>query len=277
VRAHVVAWLAQWLPLDVARLIAPTWYTMVGIAGLLTLVVLLRHARRDGIDRAAVATAVIVSYVAAIVGGIAMPALLAMAEAALDGRSVRPRFVGMTSYWGYLAGTIAMVEACRRGAVPLGWLADRATAVLGVALALVRTGCFLAGCDYGKLTSGPWAVRFPRGAPAWRDHVERGLVPVTRDASLPVHPTQLYEAAVGVVIAIAAALWCRSRARVGTGRVFLAAVAAYCAARLGVEALRGDRLRGFLGPVSSGQVFALMVLAAIAAVVAWSRRPAPGA
>ena len=38
------------------------------------------------------------------------------------------------------------------------------------ALALIRTGCFLAGCDHGKITGVAWAVRFPAGSPAWRDH-----------------------------------------------------------------------------------------------------------
>ena len=42
-----------------------------------------------------------------------------------------------------------------------------------------RIGCFLVGDDYGQPSTLPWAVAFPEGLP-----------PTT----VPVHPTQLYEA-----------------------------------------------------------------------------------
>ncbi len=272
-RPYVVAWLEQFVPPTVAQVLAPTWFTMVGVAGLLTLLVLLRRARLDRVDRGAVATVVLSAYLAAVIGGVAIPALIALVERSLDGEPLRLRMVGMTSFWGYLAGTVAAVEASRRTRVSVGWLADRMTPMLGVSLALIRTGCFLAGCDHGKITGAAWAVRFPAGSPAWRDHVERGLVPVTRDVSLPVHPTQLYEALLGVAIAIVAAIVTRQRAHVGRGRVFLGAALAYCAARLAIEDLRGDRVRGFVLGMSSGQVFALAVL--IAVPLAWLARRGP--
>jgi phosphatidylglycerol:prolipoprotein diacylglycerol transferase len=56
----------------------------------------------------------------------------------------------------------------------------------GVALAhaIGRIGCFTAGCCYGKPTDSPLGVIFPRGYYA---DIVYGQV--------PVHPTQLYEAA----------------------------------------------------------------------------------
>lgn len=273
-RPYVVAWLERFVPPAVAQVLAPTWFTMVGVAGLLTLLVLLRRARADGVDRGAVATVVLSAYLAAVVGGVTIPALIALVERSLDGQPLRLRAVGMTSFWGYLAGTVAAVEACRRTRLSLGWLADRMAPMLGVSLALIRTGCFLAGCDHGKITGVAWAVRFPAGSPAWRDHVDRGLVPVTRDVSLLVHPTQLYEALLGVAIAIAATVITRRRERVGRGRVFLGAALAYCAVRLAIESLRGDRVRGFVLGLSSGQVFALTVLIAVP-LVSLARRGAP--
>ena len=275
-RPYVVAWLERFLPASLAQVLAPTWFTMVGVAGLLTLLVLLRRARQDGLDRGAVATVVLTAYLTAVLGGVTIPSVIALVERSIDGQPAQLRMVGMTSFWGYLAGTVGAVEACRRTRVPLGWLADRMTPMLGVSLALIRTGCFLAGCDYGKIIGVAWAVRFPAGSPAWRDHVERGLVPVTRDVSLPVHPTQLYEALLGVAIAIVAAVITRRRAAVGRGWVFLGAAVAYCATRLAIENLRGDRVRGFMLGLSSGQVFALAVLVAVP--LWWlARRAAPAA
>lgn len=273
-RAHLVTWLERWLSPAVAQAVAPTWFTMVGLAGLLTLWALLRHARRDRVDPAAVAGVVLAGYVAAVASGVAVPALVALVEGYAERGHLQLRFAGMTSFWGYLGGTVAVALACQGGNPPLAWLADRATPVLGVALALVRTGCFLAGCDYGQVTSLPWAVRFPRGTGAWRDHVAHGLVPASRDVSLAVHPTQLYEAALGLVIALAA--WGYQRkARVGDGRVFLAAAAAYATARLAIENLRGDEARGFVLGLSSGQVFSVAVLLALAAALVVRARRGP--
>ena len=271
-RPHVVAWLERWLSPAAAQAVAPTWFTMVGLAGLLSLWVLLRHARRDRIDPGAVAGAVLAGYVAAVVAGMAMPALIQLVETYVDDGRFRLGFAGMTSFWGYLAGALAVTLVCRGGGPPLGWLADRATPVLGLSLAIIRVGCFLAGCDYGQVSSVPWAVRFPRGSSAWRDHVGHGLVPSSRDASLPVHPTQLYEAALGLVIALAAWAYNRRAARVGRGHVFVAAAALYAAARLAIENLRGDEARGLFAGLSSGQLFAVAVLLAIAGALGWRAR-----
>jgi phosphatidylglycerol:prolipoprotein diacylglycerol transferase len=51
--------------------------------------------------------------------------------------------------------------------------------------AIGRIGCFLVGDDYGRPTDLPWAVAFPEGLPP---------------TELPVHPTQLYEAAALAVV-----------------------------------------------------------------------------
>ncbi len=55
-----------------------------------------------------------------------------------------------------------------------------ATPALAVGHLLGRIGCFLVGDDYGRPTSLPWGVAFPEGLPP---------------TDVPVHPTQLYEAA----------------------------------------------------------------------------------
>jgi phosphatidylglycerol:prolipoprotein diacylglycerol transferase len=55
-----------------------------------------------------------------------------------------------------------------------------ATPALAFGHLLGRIGCFLVGDDYGTPTDLPWGVAFPEGLP-----------PTT----VPVHPTQLYEAA----------------------------------------------------------------------------------
>jgi phosphatidylglycerol:prolipoprotein diacylglycerol transferase len=55
-----------------------------------------------------------------------------------------------------------------------------AAPALALGQGIGRIGCFLVGDDYGRPTSLPWGVAFPRGLPP---------------TFVPVHPTQLYEAA----------------------------------------------------------------------------------
>ena len=274
-RPHVVHWLEGFLPANVASTIAPSWFTMVGLAGVVTLLVMMARARKNQIDPGVIASAVSWCYVIAVAAGIAMPMLIDAVQHRIATGEVVLRWSGMTSFWGYLAGMGAVAIVCRDHGVPLARMGDLATAPLGLALAFARVGCFLGGCDYGKVTSLPWAVRFPAGSPAWQDHVAAGLVPAERGASLPVHPTQLYEAMLGIVLAaIAIVIARRPWARARDGRVFLAGAALYALGRIGVEALRGDAGRGIYLGLSSGQIFSLIVLAAIGLGTIATRRRA---
>jgi phosphatidylglycerol:prolipoprotein diacylglycerol transferase len=75
-----------------------------------------------------------------------------------------------------------MISSCVASAAPFGQ-------------ACGRIGCFLVGDDYGRPTDLPWGIAFPEGAPP---------------TLVPVHPTQLYEAA--WLLLLGAFLWRRRRA-----------------------------------------------------------------
>ena len=89
------------------------------------------------------------------------------------------RFVhcGLTYFGGFVGATLAFMLLMRLYRLP--WLRTLdALFCVGVAYAIGRIGCFLAGDgDYGIRSKLPWAVSFPRG-----------IVP-TLDR---VHPTMLY-------------------------------------------------------------------------------------
>jgi prolipoprotein diacylglyceryltransferase len=272
-RPLLVDWLAQFMPRTWALLIAPSWFTMIGLAGVITLVWMLRSARKAGIDRGVIASAILWGYLAAVVAGIVVPMAIDAITHGVRTGHFKIHWAGMTSFWGYMAGGIAVALVARTSNVS-GWrLGDLAAAPLGLALVSARLGCFIAGCDFGKVTSAPWAVRFPGGSPAWKDHVRAGMLPPSRGESLPVHPTQLYEATLGFVIVAVALIVARTQwARERAGRVAITAIACYAIGRLGVEELRADVGRGFFGPVSSGQLFSLLVLAALGGAWLWSKR-----
>ena len=180
----------------------PDYFQLAAIATLIGSVLALRLADRAGASRVHTARAIACGYVGALVGGYLFEALRAL-PAALAAGSWRPVLhTGRAAYGGLLFAIAAAALYLRTAGQRLAPFFDFVAIGAGITFALVRTGCFLAGCDYGLPTALPWGVRFPPGSLAAVDHARRGFVP--RGApSLPVHPTQLYEAALGLVGAAA--------------------------------------------------------------------------
>jgi prolipoprotein diacylglyceryltransferase len=272
-RPHLVDWLDDFMSRPWAALVAPTWFTCIGLAGVLGVFWILRDARRQRVDVGGAAGVILWGYLAAVLAGIAVPMLIDTVSHLVTRGGLSVRWSGMTSFWGYLAGFAAVLWMTRRSGIELPRFADLTAAPLGGALILCRLGCFLAGCDFGKVSSGPLAMRFPSSSPAWHEHVRAGLLPPGRAESLPVHPTQLYEAGVGLaMIAVAVLVGRTAWATARPGRTFLAVAATYGLGRIGVEVLRGDASRGLWLGLSSGQLFAVALLAAVAIALVAMRR-----
>jgi phosphatidylglycerol:prolipoprotein diacylglycerol transferase len=164
---------------------------------------------------------------------------------------------GLVAYGGIIGGFLASWYGCHRRKIPLLRWADVAAPSVILGTAITRIGCLLYGCDYGKTTSLPWAIRFPKGAPAWQDHVQNGTPPLPTEAPLsyPVHPTQLYELLVGLFL-FALLMYLR-KVRKFSGEVFLAWVIGYGLLRPVIEIFRDDKQRGTVGPLSTSQFIGL--------------------
>ncbi|WP_437869842.1 prolipoprotein diacylglyceryl transferase [Sorangium sp. So ce363] len=249
--------------------LAPTYTMMVALAGLLGAAAFFWLVRRDRGDVAVEGRALLSGYVGALLGGYVFEALRAAPEALARGSWGPMLHAGRAAYGGLIAGVaVACLVLYRRGAAVLPFL-DRLVPGLGLTYACVRTGCFLAGCDYGRVTGGALGVRFPAGSPAAADHTAAGWVPLGAP-SLPVHPTQLYEAALGATASALAALWLVRGHR--DGRAFGTWLALYAAGRFFIELLRGDAGRGVYGGLSTGQLVSLALLLGLAAAVVLARR-----
>ncbi len=178
---------------------------------------------------------------------------------------------GLAPFFGAFVGlAVAAVLAGRRKIPVLRWFDCLAPAyVAGVVLE--RIGAFLAGSGFGRYVDPnfPLAVRYPPGSAPYRFHRSTldMLLPEGAEASLPVHPSQLYGAALGLVgVALAALLWRRRRA---DGQVFLGTAIYWLLARALVEEwFRADAPPGVFGPLSAGQLAALVLAAALGAVYA---------
>jgi len=108
---------------------------------------------------------------------------------------------------------------------------------LGV-LGIARIGCFLHGCCSGVATTWPWSVRFPPHSAPYRLQVWQQQIGRDAPFSLPVHPLQLYFAAVAFAVAIVSLRWLRTAAR--DGDVVLRATLAVTSSSALLELLRAD-------------------------------------
>lgn len=189
---------------------------------------------------------------------------------------------GLVWYGGFIGGVVAVLANGRRLKVPMRWTMQLGAPALAAAYALGRVGCFLVNDDYGRPTSLPWGVRFPRGLPPstamnlqqqFAVAVPPGVDPNT---VLAVHPTQLYE--VAIMLVAFAILWrLRARAR-PTGWLFGLYLVFAGTERFLVEILRAkdDRL---IGPFTLAQLTSVLLVAIGAVMLACWREgaePPPG-
>ena len=162
---------------------------------------------------------------------------------------------GMSWFGGFVGGVGTAIVAMRTTGVPVLSAVAAATPALAIGHAIGRLGCFFVGDDYGRPTDLPWGVAFPEGLP-----------PTT----VPVHPTQLYEAAVLVVIAWLLMRWRRQRVSdaVVLGRYLLMAGSV----RFAIEFIRVN-VR-VLGPLTVAHLVSLGLVIVGAIVLATGERRA---
>jgi phosphatidylglycerol:prolipoprotein diacylglycerol transferase len=222
---------------------------MVALGALAGLWVFRRELARAGLPEAALDAAVY-----GLVGGLLGAKLLYVFEH-LEESSFFSLLLdrgGMSWFGGFVGGLLAGYWTIRAKRWPLVPVLAAATPALAIGQMLGRVGCFLVGDDYGKPTSLPWGVAFPRGLPPTFERV---------------HPTQLYEAAFLAVLAWILIRWRRGGVadRIVLGRYFVLAGAF----RFLLEFVRVN-VR-VLGPLTVAHCFALLVVG-LGLVILW--RPA---
>ena len=149
----------------------------------------------------------------------------------------------MSWFGGFAGGILTGVSVMQRKKLPKIPVLAAATPALAIGHAIGRIGCLLVGDDYGRPTNLPWGIAFPQGLP-----------PTT----VPVHPTQIYEAVALVPIAWLLIRW-RTHGRPDTF-VFGAYLMLAGAIRFLIEFLRIN-VR-VLGPFSVAHLASLVAIAA---------------
>lgn len=178
---------------------------------------------------------------------------------------------GLAYYGGLIAASAAGLWLLRRDRFPLAKTCDAVGTVMPIGLFFGRLGCFFGGCCFGSVTESRFALSFPAYSAASEKQFRDGLLASKSLASLPVHPTQLYEAAGCLAIAALLALGLAPRKRFD-GQVMLAFLALYALLRFALEYLRDDDRGGVLG-LSTSQLIGVAVLGLVTGL--WARLARP--
>jgi phosphatidylglycerol:prolipoprotein diacylglycerol transferase len=173
---------------------------------------------------------------------------------------------GGVFYGGLIGAILAGYFLMRRYKLPWWKTADACAPGIAIGNFFGRQGCFAAGCCWGKPTSLPWGVRFSE-----LGHEITG-VPV----GVPLHPTQLYESFV-MLIVFFFLLWLHKR-RLFSGQVILFYALLYSVVRFSIEFFRDDPRGDLFGlttatGLSTSQLISIVVavVALVLLVVRWRR------
>jgi phosphatidylglycerol:prolipoprotein diacylglycerol transferase len=227
-----------------------------------------RELARRGHDPSPIADLIIAAVLGTLIGA----KLYYVLVVTHDIRDVFSR--GGFVFWGGFMGAVILCWiTIRLKKLPFARIADVAGICIAAGYAVGRTGCWAVGDDYGRPWNGPLAVQFPNGAPASTAANMEELFGIQLPPGTPpnqvlsVHPTQLYETAMGFVMFLI--LWRFRDHKHAEGWLF----GLYCVLagieRFIVEFFRAkdDRYFGFL---TTAQVIAICV-ATVGAIVMYAR------
>ncbi len=229
-----------------------SWGFMMLIAILLSIWGISRLFKKQGYNDDIVVELVVLSALAGVIGSrLAYLIIYEWQEFLLDPLATlipSGGISGMIWYGGFLGGFIVFFLYMRKYKLEFWKISDIFAPFLALSYAIVRIGCFLAGCCYGQETNSACGVVFP--------YVD----------ALTRHPTQLYSSLLNFMLFLFL-IWFYPRRRFD-GEVFLLYLIGYSIYRFIIEYFRENII--FYGPLSMGQVYTLGLLL-IAAVIYWWR------
>jgi phosphatidylglycerol:prolipoprotein diacylglycerol transferase len=234
-----------------------TFGVVLAAAYLAALWWLVRGARRSKVDPETVMSLGAWAIAGAILGAKAL--LFARSIGDYTG-SVADSWSLVTSagdfYGGFIGGLAASALFFWRHPGARFWtIADLCAPAIALGQAIGRIGCLMAGDDYGRAATVPWAVTFTDP-----DAASIGGAPL----GVPLHPVQLYESLMCLALFLLLVWLARRRHR--EGDIILAYTGLYAVARFVLEFFRGDADRGFVfgGLLSTSQFIAIGMFAVVA-------------
>lgn len=249
---------------------------MMAAAFLSGYAVLRRETVRLGAGRDLAADMLLGALVGGIVGAKIYYVLLYWDRTAVDPLGMIFSRSGLVWYGGFIGGCIGVLWVLRRRPVATGLGVDAIAPALALAYGIGRIGCFLVGDDYGRPTDSFAGIAFPNGLPPTTAGNLRSFG-ADVDPSIPdsqvlaVHPTQLYETGLSLIIFFL--LWRLRRHPHVQGWLFGMWLAMAAVERFVIEIFRAKDDR-FFGGITLAQVISVLLFAGGIALVLRLRRRA---
>jgi phosphatidylglycerol:prolipoprotein diacylglycerol transferase len=234
-----------------------TYGVLLATAFLVSLWVVARQARREGLDSQLLTDLAIYTLIGGLIGA-------RLLLAAVEWRYFRDHpweilsllTSGGVFYGGFLAAIPVALWYMRRHRLPIWRTMDVLVPALALGQAIGRLGCLCAGCCFGRPSSVPWAITFT----SVEAHRKVGT-----PLDLELHPSQLYESL--ACLAIFAVLLLLAGRKRFHGQLLIAYALLYSAARFTLEYFRGDEVRGFVRVtgtllISTSQLISLVLFLA---------------
>ena len=255
--------------LHIGQFNLPTYGVMAATGLLVALSLVVRAARRAGIDPDRAWNLGIIAILASMVGS---KLLMILDDWSFYSQHPSELFslATLQAYGVFFGGLIVAVAASLfyiwRNHMPMLKTCDVFAPGIAVGHAIGRLGCFAAGCCYGKPTSLPWGVTFTN--PLANQLVGTPL-------GVPLQPTQIYEFL--VEMANFFFLWWLLKHKRFDGQVIGAYMFIYGFARFFLEFLRDDPDRGsvFGGALSVVQLIAVALVIGGGVLWMWGFRSEP--
>ena len=257
-----------------------TFGVMMALAFLSGYLVLRKETIRLGAGGDLAADMLLGALIGGIVGAKFYYVLLYWDRTVLDPLGMIFSRSGLVWYGGFIGGFIGVMWVLYRRPVAPGLGVDAIAPALPLAYGIGRIGCFLVGDDYGRPTESFAGIAFPNGLPpTTAGNLRRfgaEVDPAIPDAQvLSVHPTQLYETGLSLVIFFL--LWRLRRHPHVQGWLFGMWLAMAAAERFVIEFFRAKDDR-FFGSITLAQVISVVMFAGgVALIVRLRRRAAEAA
>ena len=204
--------------------------SILALGFLVGMVLILLKARKKGIPIERVTELCCLSIFSVFIGARSLYVLLDLPSFLNDPvRIFKVWEGGLVFYGGLILAAGVGFGYMRWHRLPLWKITDLFAPAIALGLFFARIGCFIAGCCYGKETSLPWGVTFTDPQSLARLHAR-------------LHPTQLYEAAAGLVLFLF--LIQMEKRQSFDGQIFWLFLLLYSVLRFLIEFLRDDP-RGF--------------------------------
>jgi phosphatidylglycerol:prolipoprotein diacylglycerol transferase len=230
-------------------------YVMMALASILAMVVILKEAKRTGMDLRKVYLLLLCICLSAAFGGHGFNCLFMEPSPDLS-CFVRFWEGNMSFYGGFILAGVVFVVYVKMRRLEILRIGDLFAPGSAIFLAVYRIGCFLHGCCWGKPTNLPWALTFP---------TQQG----------PRHPTQLYSSLNALILF--SILWSLRKRKRFQGEVCVIFLLYYSLSRFIIEIFREDPM-AFLsipGPLlSESQIISIPLFISSLVVYLYLRRGA---